>query len=158
MCPKVSHQNMINKLVTEGEQIIFKNRSISSCQEIRTKTLKNGFNLSELIFLSSLFPFFIFLPSSLSVIPIKKIKGNKYETQKIQTPLSCTNVSISEYKKRHSQYLGVALECRALNCLDFGIRPTGLHLLPSLLASNVCFGELFNLLKLHSLVCKIGNL
>lgn len=34
--------------------------------------------------------------------------------------------------KRHSQFEGLKLQSRDLNCLDLGIRPTWLHILPSL--------------------------
>lgn len=48
------------------------------------------------------------------------------------------------------------VQSRDLNCLDSVVRSTRLHILPSLLASHVSFGELFNLFKLTPSSVKWG--
>ena len=58
--------------------------------------------------------------------------------------------------ERYSQFGGLKVQSRDLNCLDSGVRSTRLHILPSLLASHVSFGELFNLFKLTPSSVKQG--
>lgn len=65
--------------------------------------------------------------------------------------------------ERYSQCRGgggggwvLKVQSRDLNCLDSVVRSTRLRILPSLLASHVSFGELFNLFKLTPSSVKWG--
>lgn len=58
--------------------------------------------------------------------------------------------------ERYSQFGGLKVQSIDLNCLDSGVRSTRLHILLSLLASHVSFGELFNLFKLTPSSVKQG--
>ena len=49
--------------------------------------------------------------------------------------------------ERYSQFGGLKVQSRDLNCVDSRVRSTRFHILPSLLANHVSFGELFNLFK-----------
>ena len=58
--------------------------------------------------------------------------------------------------ERYSHFGGLKVQSRDLNCVDSRVRSTRFHILPSLLANHVSFGELFNLFKLTPSSIKQG--
>ena len=56
--------------------------------------------------------------------------------------------------KRHSQFEGLKLQSRDLNCLDHGIRPTWLHILPSLFLVSYLTSLSFTPLSVKQGICK----